>query len=185
MIAVPLLILLLTARPAPPKPQPAPPIPYLDWGACPFECCTYGRWTATRATEVLRDRHAKSPVAFRLKAGERVDVSGGVVVTLRPGRIRATAPVTIGGPGNETRLHAGDVVFVLHYVGEGNHLLWFHGRAFSDELDLDKPGPIDRWKNLELLELPVAEWWFKVRNAAGKVGWSVRSEDFDGQDSCS
>src|SRR5262245_64714516 len=56
----------------------APPaVPYEDHGGCLFECCTYRMWTVEAGTDVRRDRREDSPVAFRLHAGERVDVVAG------------------------------------------------------------------------------------------------------------
>ena len=36
------LLLALTQTPH----SGAPPMPYIDQGACPFECCTYRDWVA-------------------------------------------------------------------------------------------------------------------------------------------
>ena len=30
-----------------------PKLPYYDWGACPFECCTYQDWTAIKSIRVM------------------------------------------------------------------------------------------------------------------------------------
>jgi hypothetical protein len=76
------------------------------------------------------------------------------------------------------------MVYVLHYIGEGNDLLWFKGREFAEQLHTDKPGPIEYWKGLELLETPTTEWWVRMKNSAGKVGWTTRAGDFDGADAC-
>ena len=162
----------------------APAMPYVDKGACPFECCTYGKWTARHETTVVADHRPGSPAAFRLKAGEPVTADYGFVVTTRPGRIRATSPVTIGEGKDRTSLQPGDVVYVLHYVGEGNDLLWFKGRELSEELHTDRPGPIEHWKGLELLETPTTEWWVRMKNSAGQVGWTQHADDFEGADAC-
>src|SRR5688572_11341642 len=62
-----------------------PPQPYFDRGACPFECCTYRDWNVTEPTVVRKAMNDRSPVAFRLKKGERVVGVTGVVITTRPG----------------------------------------------------------------------------------------------------
>src|SRR5208282_3031601 len=33
--------------------QPVPTLPFFDWNACPFEGCTYGKWTAATAVDVF------------------------------------------------------------------------------------------------------------------------------------
>jgi hypothetical protein len=44
-----------------------PPQPFIDRGACPFECCTYRSWDVTEPTVVRKAMNERSPVAFRLK----------------------------------------------------------------------------------------------------------------------
>jgi hypothetical protein len=44
-----------------------PRLPYLDWGACPFECCTYREWVAIAPIDVYKSRDEKSNVVFKLK----------------------------------------------------------------------------------------------------------------------
>src|SRR5690348_4997611 len=92
------LTFVLTGAPAPALVQPAPPsgltFPHEDAGACPFECCRYGRWTATSSVAIRRARVAGAPIAFRVAAGETVDALTGVVVTTQPGRGRVLKALT-------------------------------------------------------------------------------------------
>src|SRR5229473_2559197 len=95
------LLLLIGLNAGAPSLSPSvPPMPYLDWGACPFECCTYRTWSVLRRTSVLSSRKAGAPVAFHLNAGEKVEGITGVVITTRPGRIKVVAPITLGEPAN-------------------------------------------------------------------------------------
>src|SRR4051812_37933621 len=64
-----------------------PPIPYLDRGACPFECCTYRRWTVEANTVIYKQRSETSGVAFEVKKGQHVTGVTGIVVTLNPGKV--------------------------------------------------------------------------------------------------
>src|SRR5271169_4931391 len=51
---------------------------YIDRGACPFECCTYGQWVAlTDAT--LFDRPHGKKIVGRVKKGEEVRALTGEV----------------------------------------------------------------------------------------------------------
>ncbi len=65
-----------------------PPVPYIDKGACPFECCTYREWNVTKPTTARKNMNDSSPVGFRMKPGERVMGITGVVITTQPGIVR-------------------------------------------------------------------------------------------------
>jgi hypothetical protein len=169
-----------------PATSSVPPNPYLDWGACPFECCVYGKWRVLRRTTVLTRRQTGAPKAFQLEAGEEVTVSTGVVVTTRPGRIKVLQPVILGEAPNPVSLKPGDLIYILHYKGEGYDLLWFNGHTFGDQIHMDRLGPIqiNGADALQVLELPTTDWWVKVTNGVGQVGWSILPEDFGGNDAC-
>jgi len=158
-----------------------PPVPYFDWNACPFECCFYGTWTAERSVPALAARRADAPTAFTVEAGERVTAWTGVVVTTRPGRIRIVETTKLGEGKEEVELQPGDVVYVLHYLGEGFDLLWFRARRFSDQIHMERPG---KSGELELLEPAETEWWVKVKNRAGRFGWTNEPESFPDNDAC-
>src|SRR5581483_4101633 len=179
-----LIALTLAAAAAPPTARAAPPMPYVDKGQCPFECCTFGTWTANRRTAVLRAARADAPVAFELAKGETVRVPTGDVVTVRAGRVRALRATTIGEDGDATRLAAGDVFYDLHHVEVLDELVWFRGHVFVAETRADRPGPAIDHPELEVLELPIVQWWVEVHDAHGHVGWTMRTDDFDGEDSC-
>jgi hypothetical protein len=96
--------------PSPSAPVTGLPVPFESEGACPFECCVYRTWTVERATDVRAARQKGAPVAFAVKAGEKVEALTGVVVVSRPGRARVSRDATIEGLG---ALKAGDEVAVL------------------------------------------------------------------------
>src|SRR5262245_27362893 len=51
-------------------------------GACPFECCQYGRWTALTEIPVLADERGDGPPIFVMQNGDRFRAdSGNVHVT--------------------------------------------------------------------------------------------------------
>lgn len=64
-------------------------LPYLDAGACPFECCTYRQWIANKDTVLSKNMSDNSPVAFRIKKGGKVTGLTGVVITTKAGQVRA------------------------------------------------------------------------------------------------
>lgn len=149
-----------------------PPMPFLDKGACPFECCTYRDWTVDRATTIRSAMSDGSSIAFRLRKGERVKGMTGVVITSQPGQVRVLKQTKIG------RFNAkpGDILYLLTYQGEGFHKVWFRGRTSSEETyDTALFRPISE---------PKAVWWVKVRNSRGKIGWSREPENFGNKDQC-
>jgi len=168
---------LALAGPAPPPAiaQPAPPsglvFPHEERGACPFACCRAGRWVARGPLTVRRARAADAPAAFALDAGEAVDGVDAVVVTLRPGRARALAAVTLGG----VRVDKNEEVAVLSHAGAGALRLVARGRVVSAA-----PGG----KDFRLLSEPLTVSWVQVRNRRGETGWSDEPERFDGAAGC-
>ena len=66
-----------------------PDMPFIDAGACPFECCHYGSWTARQSVPARQTRNQRSPIAFTIVRGEKVTALMGVVVTYKPGVVRS------------------------------------------------------------------------------------------------
>jgi len=92
----------------------------------------------------------------------------GTVITLRPGYAEALTRVqTEGG-----RLEPGDIVYLLHYMGEGSWMIWFQGK-------IDGKGMTE---NFEILHYPETVWWVKIRNTKGQIGWSNQTENFGNMD---
>lgn len=164
-----------------------PNTPYEDWGACPFECCRYSDWIAKSPVTVYQERDVTSRVVFRLITGESAHAVTGVVVTHSVGRIEIKKP--FHGPAylrdDNTvllSLRPGDIVYSLHYAGEGYDVVWYRGKVyigeFSDET-LDKAS-----RQYEVLSRPKTAWWAKIRNKAGKTGWTLETDKFGNQDEC-
>ena len=147
-------------------------MPYEDFGACPFEGCTYRMWTAREPVQVLTDRNAAAPVAFTLNRGDRVTAVTGVVVTTRPGRVTFTAPTEIDSAIGRLTMQAGETIYLLTPTGEGHHVASVRGRIVRD---ID--GGIGT-----LVERVTFEWWVQVRNTEGRTGWVSVSRQFEGTD---
>jgi hypothetical protein len=150
---------------------PIPPVvPYDDHGACPFECCTYRTWTVEADTDVRRDRRDDAPVAFRVRAGERVDGITGVVVTTKLGKGIVRQAISIdGGP----RLTTGDTLYVLRYVGEGFWKVWVRGNLYDADISATDQKCLGERREskecgVQLIEEPETVWWVKVRNTGGQ-----------------
>ena len=164
------LVLLCAAAAAPP---PAG-FPREEFGACPFECCQYGRWTSRDATVARVARDRRSGEAFRVARGEAVDALTGLVVTLRPGHARAAAGLRLEG----VTIEAGQDVLVLRPVGEGLFKIWIADRVLEAQLLPVSEAPF------RLLSEPVIAWWVQIRNRQGLVGWTDQADRFEGPDRC-
>lgn len=150
--------------------QVTPPVPYLDWGACPFECCKYGTWTALKDIPVYSARDAgKRPVAT-LHNGEKVAVTTGVVITLKAGEVELLEEKTLGeGHAPRLTIPKGDRIYPLHYQGEGYELFWYRGTASSSFIGATKPGTL--YDGFRVVSAPVDEWWVRVSTRDGRKGW--------------
>ena len=149
----------------------APPMPYEDYGACPFECCTYRRWIATKDTAIQSDRNGNSPIFFNVNRGEWVTALTGVVITTVPGKAKVLRPTTINGIPAQN----GETVYLLTYQGEGVYEIWYKGKKWEPYPDMS---------TLEILERPESTWWVQTKNNKGQVGWSRESDNFDNRDAC-
>lgn len=148
-------------------------LPYKDIGACPFECCTYRQWTATKNLILYKKMSESSPVAFKIKKGEKVRGMTGVVITTIAGK----AEVLKNQPlqSSKVQLKKGDTIFLLTYLGEGFYRFWYKGKFFED----------DGYANgIKILSQPKSVWWVKIKNRRGQIGWTKDSEHFDNQDQC-
>src|SRR5258708_7545969 len=101
------------------KAMPAPKLPFYDWKACPFEGCSYRRWTA-RKSVVFYDTWKQGRQRIgRISKGAVVVGVTGVVVTLKPGVILMDRDLP------EANLKPGDTILTYTYRGEGYSAVWF------------------------------------------------------------
>ena len=157
-----------------------PPIPYYDNGACPFECCTYRDWTAQKDTKIYKNHDDQSLVVGSVKAGQTVKALTGVVITTEPGKVKIFKAMSLGVE-NKVSLKAGDVVYYLHYVGEGFDLIWYNGNTYTDQTSFKTDPNTEYWK---VLNMPKWVWWVKIELPDGTVGWSREPNRFSNKDAC-
>jgi hypothetical protein len=154
-----------------------PPRIYVDVGACPFECCTYRMWTVNEATR-LWDQPEGQAVVGSLRKGDLVQGLTGEVIS-KPIAVRAAHNFHAvrqdhGGVG-DISIPAGDIFYILHYEGEGAWKVWLHGKiAYADESDISNVA----------MPHPKMDWWVKVKDAKGNVGWTLSDRHFLHQDAC-
>ena len=139
-----------------------PPSPYIDVGACPFECCAYRDWRTERETTVF-DKPGGRKIA-KLNKGEWINALDGETHSI-PLRVVATHEITEAG------IHRGDTFYVLHYEGEFYWKIWYKGKTF----DTESGDP----------RFPKTTWWARVRQKNGSIGWVIASGGaFSNQDRC-
>lgn len=168
--------LLLTSSVCPGQNR-RPPANYEDYGACPFECCTYRRWSVNANTVLYKQRSKSSGVAFRVKKGEHVIGLTGVVITVKPGQAVAKSATTTNTSGRNVRLRPGDLLYLLTYEGEDVFKIWYRGKVFEANTYMNQ-------KDIKVLNRPQAVWWIKVKNNRGQVGWTKQNQNFGDMDAC-
>jgi len=143
-----------------------PPAVFVSKNACPFECCTYREWVASRDVP-LHDR-PRGRVIGLIKKGEHVRAVTGEVIT-HPEPFRVTK--------KENGIPAGATAYLLHPIGEGYWLVWYRSKVVSIEADFYVRGEFKY------------DWWARVETASGRSGWvqmgspAVRLP-FDNVDAC-
>lgn len=175
--------------------QEKPPLPSIDDGACPFECCTYREWKATRTVSAYFEPKNGSAVAFSIKNKQIVKAETGFVSTLKAGVTKVVKQITLGyrKDSNESaqkpilNLKPGELLYTLHYMGEGNDLFWYNGKVFYDQIAANKPHPPPppAHLSLQVLSRPVTMWWVKVKTKDGRIGWLKNPPYFENSDACS
>jgi hypothetical protein len=154
---------------------PEPPEYYVDRGACPGECCTYGTWRAEQSADLYEAPSAEARTVGRVEVGSYVDARTGDVHT-KAGKfvVRRDVPP----------YRAGDVIRVYTDLGEGHYKVWRAGEMVDQEISVmpDHQNP-DDWGYYE--KAPEWHWWVKVKTKDGLEGWTNQPERFSGNDSCS
>jgi hypothetical protein len=168
-----------------PPPREGPPMPYEDAGACPFEGCVYRTWVANAGVAVKSDRWIGAPIHFRLRKGDRARALTGVVVTMRPGRVRFKRPADLQSSDGPLRVEPTDTLFLLTYHGEGITTAWLNGRVYRDVdgsefFDVSCQETPDDC-NGTIAAQPRRTWWVQVQNEKGAVGWTHEPHKFDGK----
>lgn len=164
----------------------APPKVYVQDGACPSECCTYGRWSVLKDCPLFDRPHGKRVGA--LSAGQKAEALGGQIRVV-PTKLTVT----------HSQAHAegfsfakGKALYVLAPEGEGYYSVWYEGKVRSLQFDRGfgdykacAPPSADCWLRLHKDNSASLEWWARFKTAQGEAWGRVRAGVFDGTDSCS
>jgi hypothetical protein len=164
-----------------PAKEDSPPLPVLDYHACPFEGCTFGKWIVIHdSTAFTTWREGRKPW-LELKKGEVVTGLTGVHITYKPDRVQILESIP------ELRLQSGDVILRFMYHGEGFSDLWIKGRwlrEYDSSFITEKAGSgCMRGCSAKVVVEGRKDWWVRLRTAEGKIGWSKVDDQFDCMDS--
>jgi hypothetical protein len=182
-----------------------PPMPYVDHGACPFECCTYRDWIAETGFQAvdtwIADGAGRRKPAFKIVKGERVTAMSGIVITRQAGIVRIVKPGVIDvysqrfprAPAEKITLAPDERLYLFTNHGEGYMSGWLRGRIL-ESFDTFGFGAAEDCGKLKggcvgIVETrPQAEWWVKLRNRQGAIGWVQMPKgftpSFDKMDGC-
>ena len=151
-----------------------PPEMFVDLGACPGECCTYGTWRAERAVVLREAPSERSGTVASVAVGSEVQAETGQVHT-RAGKfvVRRESPP----------YRAGEVIWLYTYRGEGFYKVWRAGQMVEQDISVmpDHTSP-DDWGYYA--SVPHSVWWVRVRLESGLVGWTNAPASFSGTHSC-
>jgi hypothetical protein len=158
-----------------------PTLPVIDFNACPFEGCTFGKWKVKKASTMFSTwKDARTEIAI-LKPGDDVTGITGVHITRKPDRILVKQAIP------ELSLKPGNIVLRYMYLGEGFANLWFSGAWHKQQdgtfITEKNGGGCLRDCPAIVTEEGVKEWWVKIKTTDGKVGWVLVEDNFDGMDS--
>jgi hypothetical protein len=147
---------------------------YIDKGACPFECCKYGKWRVGESTRLYSELKAGSPFVGVAEHGDIAYAETGEVHT-KPGKFVVKR--------DARQFKKDDILWLYTYVGEGFYKVWRDGRLVEEDIgvDFNDPRP-DDWGYFETP--PESVWWVKIRTPKGLVGWTNQPENFSNKDAC-
>ena len=73
---------------------------------------------------------------------------------------------------------AGDVVYMLEPLGEGDYVLWHKGKTLAHGTDGSAEDPINWDEPRPAPPGTVTGWWVKLKLADGRTGW-VQDPSFE------
>ncbi len=139
---------------------------FVAYGACPFECCTYGAWEFDSAVVVQHTPTDSAAVMALVPPHTPLATDSGIVV-VRPGVVVFDAPVRDEEGG--TTFEAGDTLFLLDYLGEGFQR-GRRGRG-GDTLTIFAEFWRDAPSSARVLRDAHQVWWAHVARPDSLAGW--------------
>ena len=149
-------------------------------GACPFECCQYGRWKLRTVAELRAAPSASAPSLGQLAVGTEVNADTGIVILNPVGLAVAMRPFV--DSNTRLTLNRGDTLVILNNLGEGEVSARLHDSAVQIAIwDLDTAGQ----SGLKLIRPPGEYWWAHFVVSDSMRGWVLMDNvDVLGADAC-
>jgi hypothetical protein len=173
------LPLLATAQvPAAKTALPEPPLPVIDYKACPFEGCTFGKWLMVRDDTIFSTwKGDRKPIAT-LKKGDVVTGLTGVHITYEPDHVKIFKSMP------ELHLQPGDMILRYMYHGEGYADIWVKGQWKKDYectfiTEKDGSGCLRDDCEAKVISEGKKEWWVRLKTAKGSIGWTQATDQFN------
>ena len=139
---------------------------YVLHGACPFECCRYGKTTMIRGGTLRGSPSYYSDSVGRVADGATVETDSGMVI-MHPTGLAVIAGETPMGE-NLSGPRGGDTLEILQSAGEGKHRVRWHGLEF----DMATGEPDRPVTGLQILREPAQSWWLYMTDSASqRSGW--------------
>lgn len=161
------------------SPALRPPIPFIDRDVCPGEGCHFGRWIADEPITVYSVEGEPDRIAFVIEQDESYVAETGNMWIQRPGLVRITKAVELGSPVDDgtapaLTLSPGDTLAVLTRLGEGWYHVWREDAVYLVKVcwtrNVDPTSAQSQACGI-LIDECDCQWWIRVRNNAGDVGW--------------
>lgn len=148
----------------------APALPLVVQPALPGEGWVPGTYPLRGSATIFDTWKVNRHLVVKLPAGTPVTLISGLSQIIKPDRIVLTSPVA------ELGLHSGDTLLRYTYWGEGNADVWVNG-WWHTGADLGWVKNADGsgcHKDCKAQEREQGQkvWWFQVRLADGRLGWS-------------
>lgn len=172
---------LSTGQVAPAKPTThEPTLPVIDYKACPFEGCTFGKWLVVRESTIFSTWKGERKPLATLKKGDVVTGLTGVHITYQPDRVRVFKPIP------ELYLQLGDTILRYMYYGEGSADIWVKGqwrKQYDCTFITEKDGSGCLGDCVaKVVSEGKKDWWVQLKTAKGVIGWAKADRQFNCMD---
>ena len=161
-----------------------PVAPYVVHGACPFECCRYGKWKVLGGAVLRAAQSSQAPVVGHVASGTEVRADSGNVVVDTIGVVAVSGAMSDIESGRT--FAKGDTILLLDYQGEGYRGAWLRGHTISVSEFWSATGA----NGAKLVRAPHTAWWTHLSvpqqgdTLRGWVNMTTDSVRVSGSDAC-
>lgn len=152
------------------------PVPFIDRDVCPWEGCKFGRWIADMPDTAYAVEGEPTQVAFQLAQDESYIAETGNMWIHSPGLVLISKAVELESPVDRSAtalaLSPGDTLAVLTRLGEGRYHVWRDNTIYLVQSCWGTKADLPNSEYCgTLIDNGDSEWWVRVHNNSGMVGW--------------